>query len=56
MEFEKQEDTVLVIKTDSNVMDDFLENPLKSKLNIGSQISQIKNKVFLQRLKSQKQK
>ena len=58
MEFGKQEDTVLVIKTYLNVMHDFLEQiPLeKQAQHIGSQISQIKNKVFLPETKESKAK
>ena len=49
MEFGKQDDTVLVIKTYLNVMHDFLEQvPLeKQAQHIGSQISQTKSRIFL---------
>ena len=58
MEFGKQDDTVLVVKTYLNVMHDFIEQiPLeKQAQHIGSQISQIKSKVFLANTKESKAK
>ena len=58
MEFGKQEDTVLVIKTYLNVMHDFLEQvPLdKQAQHIGAQISQTKSRVFLSDTRESKAK
>tara|TARA_R110000823_G_scaffold41229_3_gene108817 strand:- start:17899 stop:19977 length:2079 start_codon:yes stop_codon:yes gene_type:complete len=58
MEFGKQEDTVLVIKTYLNVMHDFLEQvPLdKQAQHIGAQISQTKSRVFLSDARESKAK